>query len=61
MPENNGEMHFQDAVLMESCYDKWLKAGRKYGLCKTDVITFNFILVIQGTESELLATSQWSR
>lgn len=54
MPENNGGMHFQDGMLMESCYEKWLKAGRKYRLCKTDVNKFNFILVIRGTESDLL-------
>lgn len=54
MPENNGGMRFQDGVLMGSCYEKWLKAGRKCRLRKTDVIRFNFILVIQGTESELL-------
>lgn len=54
MPENNGGMHFQDGMLMESCYEKWLKAGRKYRLCKTDVNKFNFILVIQGTESDLV-------
>lgn len=54
IPENNRGMCFPNGVLMQNCYEKWLKAGKKDRLHKTDVIRFNFILVLQGTESELL-------
>lgn len=54
IPDNNRGMSSQNRVLMQGCYEKLLKAGRKDRLHKTGVIRFNFILVLQGTESELL-------